>query len=140
MISVNTFHKTSGITLIELMVVVAVIAIISAIALPAYNGYIRQGRTSECQKEVATIKLAEEQFFNDAGNNRFFGGANIGALATNSAGWYTPSSDVAGVTRPTNCLISVAAGPCGSLNNCYTITVVGTNALAGIPNITYSGP
>ena len=58
-------HNTTnrGFTLIELMIVVAILAIISAIAIPAYTGYIKTAKLTEAQNNLAALRLAEEEFF-----------------------------------------------------------------------------
>jgi type IV pilus assembly protein PilE len=52
----------AGYTLIEMMVAVGVIAILSAIAIPAYNGYIATSREGALVNNVATVEVFEEDF------------------------------------------------------------------------------
>ena len=63
-------YINQGFTLMELMIVVAIVGILSAVAIPAYNGYMESGRIAECTNEIAAIKLAQKQYFLE--NNRYF--------------------------------------------------------------------
>jgi prepilin-type N-terminal cleavage/methylation domain-containing protein len=55
-----TAHR--GFTLIELMIAVAILAIVSAIAVPAYNNYVREGRLGAMRQNLDTLRIAVEDF------------------------------------------------------------------------------
>lgn len=114
----------SGMTLIELMVTVAILAIIAGIAIPAYNGYITTTHKTQCIKEMAAIRLAEEEFFLE--NNTYFDGeAGIGAddLEGNSGGIYQKSDELINGTN--NCTYEVTSA---DLTTTYTLNA---NKVAG---------
>lgn len=54
--------RTRGFTVIELMTVVAIMAIIVAIAIPAYQDYVRRSRRTEAISLLQDLSLREEQW------------------------------------------------------------------------------
>ncbi len=54
-----------GFTLIEVVVTIAIVGILSAIALPAYNGYVMRGRIPEATVQLGVRQVDMEQFFQD---------------------------------------------------------------------------
>ncbi|MFQ2223524.1 type IV pilin protein [Aeromonas enteropelogenes] len=54
--------KQSGITLLELMVVVAIVAIIAAVAYPSFTDGLRKSRRAEAVKGLLTMQLKQEEF------------------------------------------------------------------------------
>ena len=120
----NKILFNSGFTLIELMIAIAILGIVTAIAIPAYNGYIETARMTEAKNNIAAIKLAEEEFFLE--NNRYFYNNTGNTDLANASGslW----SAVAGYddngdgTKDVNFTYTVT----GSGTN-YTITATGNS-------------
>jgi len=65
-----------GMTLLELIVVVAIIAVLSAIAFPAYSNYIEKARVVRAIAEIRGLAVNAIAFYND--NMRF--PQNLGEL------------------------------------------------------------
>lgn len=59
-------QRSSGFTLIELMITVVIVAILVSVALPSYQDYVRRGVRSAGQQVLADIAQRQEQYFLDA--------------------------------------------------------------------------
>ena len=103
-----------GFTLIELMIVVAIVGILAAVAIPAYQDYLKRSKVSEVAAALAACKTSYAEFV----------AANAGALPADA--------NAAGCT---------ATGAGGGAVSTYvqSMTVAGTDITAVIqmvdPNI-----
>lgn len=55
--------KQSGMTLIELVVVIGIIGILSAIGVPMYNGYVSSAKAKAAQNTLQSIYMMEKDYF-----------------------------------------------------------------------------
>lgn len=54
----SIFRKNKGMTLLELMIVIAIIGILASIAIPSYQHYTHKAKFSEVVQAVAPFKMA----------------------------------------------------------------------------------
>lgn len=85
-----------GFTLVELMITVAILSILAAIAIPAYNGYIREARLGTARLNADSLRVFLEDYQLDNGT---YVGPNAGGGVYTSLnnlqtdfGW-TPDGD-----------------------------------------------
>ena len=55
-------NRQKGMTIIELMVVVAIISVIAAIAIPAYQGYVREAQFTAARANADSLRVFMEDF------------------------------------------------------------------------------
>lgn len=68
--------RQRGLTLVELMVVVAVMAIIATIAYPLYTNQVQKSRRADAKIAVETVAMAQERFYTINGSYS----ASLGSL------------------------------------------------------------
>jgi type IV pilus assembly protein PilE len=111
----KNLSRHHGYTLIEVMIALTIIAILTAIAIPAYRGYVSTAREAEGWNNLAALQMAQEEFFLE--NNTYFAGANNGALKTASGSlWEATGSD--GIINFNYAVVGSAGG--------YVATATGT--------------
>ena len=57
------YARQRGLTLVELMVVVAVMAIIATVAYPLYTAQVQKSRRADAKVALETIAMAQERFY-----------------------------------------------------------------------------
>lgn len=107
------YKQSTGFTLIEIMITVAIIGILAAVALPMYSDFLVRGRLVEAVSTLSGHRVKMEQYFMD--NRTYAGACAAGTVATVPAAtenWVFACNPVPNATT-------------------YTITATGQNSLRG---------
>ena len=113
--------NTSGFSLVELMVVVAIIGILATVAIPSVNKYMAKARQTEAKTNLAAIYSANKAFsveYNTYGSHfNVIGFAPEGQLRYNvgfATAFTVANYSSAGWTGSVNAASSSASGVCST--------------------------
>lgn len=91
-------HRQSGVTLIELVVVVVIVGILAAIAIPSYSRYVVRSHRAEGKAALLALATAQEKFYlqcntyaTDMGAAHSCEDSTLVFNDTTENGWYTLS-------------------------------------------------
>ncbi|MBF0444373.1 MAG: type IV pilin protein [Magnetococcales bacterium] len=104
-------RATAGFTLIELMIVISILGILAAVAMPAYDDYIKRARRAQASQLLLEIANRQEMYLLDSR-----------AYTDSFTTLQFTSSDWDCTTVATTCS-----------NSYYNVTVTVVTASAGVP-------
>ena len=119
--------KSAGMTLIELMIVVAIVALLASIAVPSYRQYVLRANRTEATTALLQLAAAQEKFYLQ--NNTYAGNAliddappaGLGLSATTVGGRYTVA--ITAATAAAFSATATAAGAQAADSTCATFTI-----------------
>ena len=123
--------RSTGFTLMELMIAVAIIGILAAIAYPSYQEHVRKARRADAQ--TALLELAQFMERHYTANGKYLTAANAApALPFSEAPKDGASKyyDLSFAGTPTASSYTLRAAPKGSMagDSCGTLTLSNTGA------------
>lgn len=116
-------HYSSGFTLVELMIVVAIIGILASIAYPSYQNYVRRGQVQEAFGALSDYRVKMEQYYQD-----FRGYGNLGGVVC-ANGTGAPTWNTFAPAGAKYFTFSCALGSATD-NQTYTLRATGSSGLA----------
>lgn len=117
--------KQKGVTLIELMIVVAIIGVIAAFAVPSYQNYVINTNRTECQSALVQFANAMERHYTRQMPSSYLGAA-AGGADTGSPAIFETQAPISGAAT---CNLTISAASASD----YTLraTPIAGTVLAG---------
>lgn len=120
-------NRMTGVTLIELMIVIVVVAILASIAVPSYRSYVLRSHRVEAKTALLNLAAAQEKFY--LVNNTYATNAQLttappnglGLSATSERGWYTIA--ITGGDATSFSATATATGTQTADGDCATFTI-----------------
>jgi len=130
-------RKSSGFSLIEILIVVAIVGILSAIAVPTYTDYIRRGAVVEAFGLMGDFRVRMEQFYQDSPSPRSYAtpGNACGAQLPTATSRFTFACvlDQTAGAPPGQSYLLTASGIGNLAAFRYTINETNTRRTTGLP-------
>lgn len=82
----SSTRRSSGFTLIELMIVVAIIGILAAIALPAYQDYTKRAKLTEVILAASACRTSVSEIYQASSSNPFASAGSFGCEVASGSG------------------------------------------------------
>ena len=76
--------KSSGFSLIELLVVVAILGVLSAIGISSYSGYVKSSKRKAVENIMQQMSLGQTEYYSGNGSYYSATGSNCTASSTTS--------------------------------------------------------
>lgn len=134
--AISSRRGSSGFTLIEIMVTVAIIAVLSSIAVPAYTDHVRRTQATDATSNLAAGRTRLEQFFQD---NRNYGSTATTCgitVAASTSFAYTCNWGAGGTNQSFRI---TATGSPGGTSHVYTITDSGARTTTTFKGVAQTG-
>lgn len=121
-----SMSRSSGFTLIELMIVVVIIGVLVAVAYPSYQDSIRKGRRADAQQFMMNLAQLNQQYLLDS-RSYTSSVSTLASTPSSVSSYYTVAIAVVAGPPPA---YSITATPSGSQasDSCGTLTLTSAGA------------